>query len=183
MVPITEAAPESAAARLAAPASCPLVPSETHTGRLGALVHVADGCSYYPLTKCSGTVVNVSEGTAGQLTPYVGKDVRVEVVTRVCGRSIAGQELFGPVVVCVQLAGPCGLPPPQPCPGLERRVPPAVIQAALDNPDQVQGWGGLCNPGVPPGPANGRSTRLTIQNPGAPYSPGYNSVVFKCGCP
>lgn len=153
-------------------------------GRLGAFVAVADACSYYPLTMCDGRVLNVAESSAGQLKNYVGRDVHLDLASRVCGTSIAGRPLLGPVVVGVQIIGACGPQlTPKPCPKLAGRVPAAVVQAALAEPSRVQGWGDRCNLAVPLGPFNPRQTSLTLLNPGVPYHPTLNSVVFKCGCP
>jgi hypothetical protein len=57
------------------------------------------------------------------------------------------------------------------------------VNGPLANPEGVRGWGELCNPGVPPSPANILRRQLSIQNIGAPYHPLSNPVVFKCGCP
>ncbi|MEO8084969.1 MAG: hypothetical protein ABI780_14195 [Ardenticatenales bacterium] len=153
-------------------------------GRLGAFVTVADACSYYPLTMCDGQILNVSESSDVSLAHYVGMEVHLELASRVCGTSIAGRPLDGPVAVGVQIVGPCGPPlTARPCPKLAGRVPAAVIQAALAEPGRVLGWGDLCNSAVPFGPLNPRRTSLTLLNPGVPYHPTLNSVVFKCGCP
>jgi hypothetical protein len=69
------------------------------------------------------------------------------------------------------------------CPGLAALVPPAVIANALANPDKVQGWDQLCNPGLPPSPWNVKRSHLSLQDIGKPYNPLFNSVVYKCGCP
>lgn len=180
----------AAAPRAAAPAAVnarPLaadpVPAFAE-GNLGAYVAVADACSYYPLTTCGGAVIQVSESAPGQLAGYVGRDVRIELTSAVCGSSIAGRPLEGPVAVRVQMAGPCGPPlTPQACPKLANRVPAVVVDAALADPSRVLGWGERCNAAVPFGPFNPRKSRLTLLNPGVPYHPTLNSVVFKCGCP
>lgn len=77
-------------------------------------------------------------------------------------------------------------PPPDPeaeaCPGLDTQVPAAVIANALGSPDSVSGWKELCQPSKPPSPYNTMRTYLSLRNPGAPYNPLYNSVVYTCGC-
>ncbi|MCC7021161.1 MAG: hypothetical protein IT332_15470 [Ardenticatenales bacterium] len=180
--PVRSAAAPPAADAALAPAAEP-VPAFAE-GRLGAFVAVADACSYYPLTTCGGAIIQVSESTPGQLSRFVGLDVRIELTTAVCGSSIAGRPLEGPVAVRVQTAGPCGPPlTPQACPKLANRVPAVVIDAALADPGRVLGWGDRCNGAVPFGPFNPRKSRLTLLNPGVPFHPTLNSVVFKCGCP
>ena len=69
------------------------------------------------------------------------------------------------------------------CPGLSAKVPPAVVANALANPDSVQGWEQLCNPGLPPSPWNVQRQWLSLQDIGKPFNPLFNSVVYKCGCP
>jgi hypothetical protein len=63
------------------------------------------------------------------------------------------------------------------------RVPRAVVDAALANPEYVRGWGELCNPSLPPSPINISRRMLSLQNIGAPYNPVSNPLVYKCGCP
>jgi len=72
---------------------------------------------------------------------------------------------------------------PKQCPGLERLVPAPVIADAMANNTKIGGWGKLCNPNLPPGQFNTMRTWLSLQAPGKPYTPLFNSVVFKCGCP
>lgn len=72
---------------------------------------------------------------------------------------------------------------PQVCDFLRSRVPAAVITDAVTNKDRVMGWGQLCNPNRPEGPGNGGRAQLSLLNPGAPFHPTFNSVVYKCGCP
>lgn len=78
-------------------------------------------------------------------------------------------------------------PPPaadaEACPNLDTKVPASVIGAALGSPDSVSGWGELCNPSLPPSIWNTQRHYLSLRNPGAPYNPLYNGVVYKCGCP
>ncbi len=68
------------------------------------------------------------------------------------------------------------------CPGLEAKVPTVVIALALASPDRVAGWGELCNPGVPASQWNHTRRQLSLRNPGTPYNPLFNSVVYQCGC-
>ena len=69
------------------------------------------------------------------------------------------------------------------CPNLDTKVPASVIAAALGSPDSVSGWGELCNPSLAPSIWNSRRHNLSLRNPGSPYNPLYNGVVYKCGCP
>lgn len=77
-------------------------------------------------------------------------------------------------------------PPPDPeaqaCPGLDLHVPASVIAAALGSPDSISGWKELCNPSLPRSIWNTPRQNLGLRNPGAPYNPLYNGVVYKCGC-
>lgn len=68
------------------------------------------------------------------------------------------------------------------CPGLDRRVPAAVLQARLAQPETLGGWGERCNPALPVGPFNGYRTSLRLQNPSRPYQPLFNDLVLRCGC-
>lgn len=68
------------------------------------------------------------------------------------------------------------------CPRLVGKVPQVVIDSALANPQTVQGYGILCNPGIPPSPSNVYRDSLNLQNPGIPYHPTFNRVVWQCGC-
>ncbi len=83
----------------------------------------------------------------------------------------------------VPTATPAGPVAASVCPNLDRIVPRAVIDAAVANPSSVQGYDQRCNPNLPMGPSNGKRGRLGLQNPGAPYHPIFNGVVYKCGCP
>jgi hypothetical protein len=167
----------------ARPAATPIPSTWSVVGTLGPYVQVADGCSYYPLTKCDATVLQVSDSQGGLLSRYVGQTVRITLVTAVCGSGIAGQPLYGPVAIRAEPTGPCDTAGATLCNDIQNKVPPAAIQAAMANPETVSGWGERCNPSVAPGPFNGRRTNLTLQNAGAPYHPTYNPVVYKCGCP
>jgi hypothetical protein len=71
---------------------------------------------------------------------------------------------------------------PKACPGLDKRVPQAVIDNALANPDKVLGYCRLRNPGVPASPFNPFRTSLTLSNSGVQYNPVSNGVVYKAGC-
>jgi hypothetical protein len=68
------------------------------------------------------------------------------------------------------------------CPQLLGRVPEAVQQAALANPDSVYGWQLPRNPGLQPGPGNPPRTWLAMLAPSKPYGAG-NPLVWKVGCP
>jgi hypothetical protein len=68
------------------------------------------------------------------------------------------------------------------CPGLVGRVPAAAISVALADPQIVNGYNLLCNPSRPEDPFNHYRRSLSIRNPGAPYHPVSNPLVFKCGC-
>jgi hypothetical protein len=84
---------------------------------------------------------------------------------------------------------PTNQPPPTVAPDADvcafilSRVPSAIINNALANPDTVYGWGQLCYPNRPTGPTNGLRDKLSLRNPSAPYHPVFNGVVWKCGCP
>jgi hypothetical protein len=69
------------------------------------------------------------------------------------------------------------------CAFIQGRVPSAVINAALAQPDTVSGWGSLCYRNRPPGPFNGMRQWLTLRNIGAPYHRLGNPLVYSCGCP
>ena len=71
---------------------------------------------------------------------------------------------------------------PDVCPGLERIVPRAVIDSALDNPEKVSGWGVPANRSLRPSRFNTTRTWLSIRNPNVPSHPLFNGVVFASGC-
>jgi hypothetical protein len=71
----------------------------------------------------------------------------------------------------------------QVCDNIKNRVPAAAINAAVANPASVQGWGMLCNPSLPPSVWNQPRSWLSMRNPGVPYNPLFNSLVWSCGCP
>jgi plastocyanin len=94
--------------------------------------------------------------------------------------------------ICTATAVPPTVTPsPQPtAPGVNvcdfavRRVPPAVINAAVANPSRVQGWNQPCNPSLPMDPFfNPLRSWLSLDAISKPFHPVYNSLVFKCGCP
>jgi hypothetical protein len=69
------------------------------------------------------------------------------------------------------------------CAYVKIRVPQAVINYALANPQRYFGYGMRCNPNVPASPYNVVRSTLGLRNPKALFHPLYNSVVWKCGCP
>jgi hypothetical protein len=88
------------------------------------------------------------------------------------------------------IAAPTVTPPPSPtpivgriCDFAARRVPAVTLDNAVANPETIAGWNERCNPNVPPGPANGLRTWLSLRNVGVPYDPQFNPLVYKCGCP
>lgn len=72
---------------------------------------------------------------------------------------------------------------PKLCDSLQGRVPLAIINNAMANPQDVGGYGELSNPSLPPGPLNPPKTYLGLANNGVPFHPLFNSVVFKAACP
>lgn len=85
-------------------------------------------------------------------------------------------------------AVPTSMPSPAPqagkaCDFIIKRVPGVVIAAALANPEGIGGWNNLCNPNLPPSPANGRREWLSLRSIGVPYDVNFNPLVYKCGCP
>lgn len=72
---------------------------------------------------------------------------------------------------------------PQACTFVTGRVPSAAIADALANPRRVSGYGEPANPSIPPGPNNPPKQYLTLLNPGVPWHPLSNSLVYKAGCP
>jgi len=68
------------------------------------------------------------------------------------------------------------------CEGLDGKVPAAAVAEGAGNPTGVSGWMDLCHPNLPASPYNTLRRFLDIRNPGAPYHPIYNSLVFRCGC-
>lgn len=81
---------------------------------------------------------------------------------------------------------PFTIPPPTPsgvCPQTADRIPPAVQDDAMANPERYGGWGLPRNPNLPPSRANPWRTWLSLRNAGLPYSPMGNPPVWKAGCP
>jgi hypothetical protein len=78
------------------------------------------------------------------------------------------------------------LPPdaPRACPQLAGRVPVVAIDAALANPDKVDGWKRRQNPSIPADPyMNPAAARLTLRNMGVPWHPLFNGLMYRAGCP
>ncbi|MCB9175776.1 MAG: hypothetical protein H6648_01350 [Caldilineae bacterium] len=71
----------------------------------------------------------------------------------------------------------------QVCDLAKSKVPVGVLNDALANNAGVSGWGLACNPNLAVGPLNPLRTWLSLRNPGLPYHPLFNGVVWKCGCP
>jgi hypothetical protein len=74
-------------------------------------------------------------------------------------------------------------PAPEACSFLQGRVPAAVITDAIANPGKIPGWLEPANPNLPAGPGNPPRHQLSIVNPGLPWHPLYNSLIYKVGCP
>ncbi len=71
----------------------------------------------------------------------------------------------------------------QVCPQIVRRVPAAVISAALANPSAISGYNRPLIPSRPTGPMNPLRTWLSIRTYAKPFHPLYNGLEFKVGCP
>jgi len=71
---------------------------------------------------------------------------------------------------------------PRLCASLRGRVPAAVLNHALANPWQVQGFGEPQSPNLPPGPTNPRRLSLTLRNPGLAWDTLFNPLLFRSGC-
>ena len=69
------------------------------------------------------------------------------------------------------------------CPQILQLVPRAVLDAALANPERIEGWNQLQNPSVPPGPLNLRRVWLTIRSMGVPFDMLFNPVIYRASCP
>ncbi len=69
------------------------------------------------------------------------------------------------------------------CEDTRRKVPPAVIAAALAHPEQYYGWRYRLDPGKPAGPMNPERTCLTVRNIHQRYHPIFNTPVWRVGCP
>ncbi len=78
---------------------------------------------------------------------------------------------------------PTQTPSPGACNIVYGRVPVAVINAALANPEQVFGWEMLANPNLPPSPVNPPRRRLSLRTISKPYSAEGNPLIYKVGCP
>jgi hypothetical protein len=74
-------------------------------------------------------------------------------------------------------------PSPVECSQIQGKVPAQVIADGLANPNKVAGWLQPANPNLPAGPANPLRHYLSMQNPGLPWHPLYNDLVYKVGCP
>jgi hypothetical protein len=72
---------------------------------------------------------------------------------------------------------------PEACTYILARVPPAAVAEALAAPQEVGGWGMLCQPNLPPSPWNVKRDRLALTRANSPYHPQFNPLVFKCQCP
>lgn len=69
------------------------------------------------------------------------------------------------------------------CEDTRRKVPPAVIAAALAHPEQYYGWRYRLDPNKPAGPTNPERTCLTVRNVHQRYHPIFNTPVWRVGCP
>lgn len=68
------------------------------------------------------------------------------------------------------------------CRGVRSRVPAAVINAAVADPESIDGWMQLLNPGVPPGPDNPPRTCLALRNRGLDFHLLFNPLHWRVGC-
>lgn len=118
------------------------------------------------------------------------------------GGSLCGTAFTLPQAPPTPTPGPTATPSPAPtrppagpgcvCDVTLRKVPPAVRDDALANPDKVTGWNQLLDPnkpGAPPWPAPGhdappnpRRTCLDVQNRAIGFHPLFNGVVYRAGC-
>lgn len=79
---------------------------------------------------------------------------------------------------------PPGGTSPKVCTLIRNRVPAAVINAAVANPNGVRGFGEPCNQSLPPDPFSNPPKRyLSLQNIGIPWDTLGNPLIYKCGCP
>jgi hypothetical protein len=87
-----------------------------------------------------------------------------------------------PSPTATQQPGPAGAVA-RVCPQVLARVPGAVLNAALANPERIQGWNQLQNPNAPAGPFNLRRVWLTIRNVGVPFNFLFNPILYRASCP
>lgn len=96
------------------------------------------------------------------------------------------------VITANQLAAfiaPTSTPSPQPeqatcvCDIVRSRVPIAVINDAVANPESVEGWQQPLNPNLPVGPNNPRRHCLGLKNPNVDFHPLFNKPIWLVGCP
>ncbi len=66
---------------------------------------------------------------------------------------------------------------------VRNQVPPAAVAEALAHPERIAGWGQPRDPGKPVSPANPLRQCLTLVDPGKPYHPLFNGLIWKAGCP
>lgn len=79
---------------------------------------------------------------------------------------------------------PGGNTTPKLCTLIRNRVPVAVINASIANPNGVRGFGEACNENIPPDPFTNPPKRyLSLQDVGKPWEPLGNPLIYKCGCP
>lgn len=75
---------------------------------------------------------------------------------------------------------------PLPCRGLFEKMTSKEERMAIFNalfePEKVRGYGELCNANIPGSPYNSTKRYLQLLDPGKPFHPLYNPLVYKCGC-
>ncbi len=79
---------------------------------------------------------------------------------------------------------PQDLQPKEPkiCRGISNKVPPAVINNAMANPQTIEGWNELEYPTDPEGPTNLRKHYLSIKDNSKPFHVVTNQVVYVARC-
>lgn len=68
------------------------------------------------------------------------------------------------------------------CDKVLARVPRAVINYALANPDRIQGWQQLLDPNKPPSPGNPRRECLNLRTNDQDFHWLFNSPIWRVGC-
>jgi uncharacterized protein YegL len=102
----------------------------------------------------------------------------VATATYVDGLGSAGNLTFPVPMISVLIPGGPGCI----CDAVRNRVPRAVINFAMANPEKIQGWKWLLDPNKPPSPANPRRECLDLRSSDLDYHWLFNAPIWRVGC-
>lgn len=140
-----------------------------------------DGCGNYAANNGSNTDINTVYGIKILKGAYVeyGWEIRLKSSIPTTAPTTAPTNAPTAVPTAVPTTSPKGAVCQQ---LLAKNIPAATLQAAIDNPGSIPGWGQAEDPSRPVSPSNPIRNLLSLRDINQPYHPILNGLVYKARC-